>query len=143
MRLQGAQLEEGSIAHLIGRMAEGLGTLVTDHLTLAKLELVGDAKAVGGEVGKLAAFVPFVVVGYGLLCASAAAALAPTLGLAGALLAVGGANLVAGGFGIARAVSRLKGRPMLSESLNEINRSASVLAAPAQAAMTEAPRGQR
>ena len=63
---------------------------------LAKLELVEDARVLGADAGRMALFVPFVLVGYGLLMGALAACLAPKLGWAGSLALVGGVNLVGG-----------------------------------------------
>ncbi len=44
-------------------MAEGFSRLVSQHLTLARLELAEDAKAMGLDVASIVVFVPFVLVG--------------------------------------------------------------------------------
>src|SRR5687767_4490471 len=97
----------------VSRMAEGLSRLVVHHIALAKMELAEDAKAVGIQVGTIAALAPFVLVGYTLLCGAIAVAISPWVGTAGGLAIVGGLNVGVGLFGILRAANRLKNRQML------------------------------
>src|SRR6476469_3426979 len=97
-----------SVAELVGRIADGLGRLVTDHVTLARLELVEDAKGWGQELARVLAMIPFVIVGYGFLCSALAFALGHVIGLGWALLAVGLANALAGGLGVRTAVGRMR-----------------------------------
>lgn len=116
------------IPNLVTKLADGLGKLVTDHITLAKLELSEDARAVGGEVARIAVFVPFVLVGYGLVCAAIALALAPFIGYALAFAAVGLLNVIGGGVGLVSAARRLKARSMLDETFSEVSQTTAVLA---------------
>ncbi|MGQ0504421.1 MAG: phage holin family protein [Myxococcaceae bacterium] len=118
--------DRGGIAALIGRMADGLGKLFTEHLALAKLELAEDARVLGGNLAKIAAFVPFVLVGYMLLCAALGMVLAQWVGYAGGFGIVGGANLLGGGFGIYVASAKLRTHAMMNDSIEEMGRSASV-----------------
>src|SRR4051812_18440933 len=95
-------MDKGGIASSLSRMADGFSKLVTQHIALLKLELEHDARAVGGELGRVAAFVPFVLTGYLLLCGALAMVLARWMGVAGGLAVVGLANAVGGGVGIQR-----------------------------------------
>ena len=113
----------------LGRMADGFSKLVSCHLALAKLELAADVKVVAGSLGRVAAFVPFVLVGYALLCGALAMFLGQWIGTAGGLAVVGGANVLAGGIGIWRALARVRAQPLLSGSVQELNRSAEALSA--------------
>src|SRR5207248_11738278 len=88
------------IATSLTNLADGIGKLVTQHLTLARMELAEDAKAVGTQLGKIIAFVPFVLIGYALLCVAGAVALSQIVPLAGALAIVGGVNVLGGAVGI-------------------------------------------
>ncbi len=134
------------IANLIGNMTDGLSRLFTEHLTLAKLELAQDAKVVGVEVGKIAALLPFVLIGYGFLCGALAMVLSGPLGAAGSLALVGGVNFLGGGLGILHAVTRLKNKQLLVATMSEVNESAQVLtlkdAASALPPPPEFPRAQ-
>jgi|SRR5215217_4733830 len=127
----GSEQTERGLAALVGRMADSFSRLVTQHLQLARLELAEDLKATGMNVAMIAAFVPFILVGYAFACGALAAVLSPHLGWAGALGAVSLLNLVAGGGGIAWAMQRLKARKMMDDSTDELTRSMAALAAPA------------
>ena len=67
--------DRSGIGTHLSQLADGIGKLVAHHLQLARLELTDDAKAAGAIVAKMAVYVPFVVVGYALLCAALAFAL--------------------------------------------------------------------
>lgn len=115
-----------------GRMAEGFSKLVSCHLALAKMELAAEAKVLGGALGRVVAFaLLFVLVGYALLCGALAVLLARWLGVAGGLAVVGGANVIGGGVGIWLTLERLRARPVLGGSLQEMDRSAAALGAAA------------
>ncbi len=123
----GSEQTERGLAAVVGRMADGVSRLVSQHLALARMELEEDARVMGGNVARIAAFVPFVLVGYFFLCAALALFLARWLDFAGAFALVGGVNLVGGGAGIALAASRLKSLRPMDETKEELNRSVAVL----------------
>lgn len=136
-------LDKGGIAASLSKMADGFARLVTQHIALLKIELDQDARAVGGELGRVAVFVPFVLTGYLLLCGALAMLLARWLGVAGGLAAVGLANAVGGAIGIQRALRRLKSRQYnLGGALDEFSRSAQALSAN-EARSPEIPNGSR
>ncbi len=135
MAVSSEQTERG-LGPLVARLTEGLTRLVSQHLTLARAELVEDARMVGADLARLAAFVPFVLVGYGFLCAALAVALAKWLGIAGSLALVGGLNLVGGIVGVSRSAARLKAHRVMDETKNELNRSVTALA------QSEGPHGR-
>jgi uncharacterized membrane protein YqjE len=139
MNLGTEQTDRGFSA-LVGRMADGFSRLVSQHITLARMELAEDAKAMGLDVARIAVFVPFVLVGYFFVCGALAAALAPWLGWAGALALVGAVNLVGGAAGILRAVSRLKARQVMDNSSQELSKSVAVLSSASTAAAPPQPR---
>jgi uncharacterized membrane protein YqjE len=134
--------DRAGLAATVGRMADGFSKLVTQHIALAKMELAEDAKALGGELGRMAVFVPFILTGYALLCGALAVLLGTWIGMAGGLAVVGAANVLGGGVGIWRAVNRLRARQMLGGTLEELNRSTTVLTAPNGGRGTEVPHGQ-
>jgi uncharacterized membrane protein YqjE len=123
----GTEQTDRGIAALVGRMADSFSRLVSQHITLARLELAEDAKAMGLEVARIVAFVPFVLVGYVFLCGALSVVLAAWIGYAGALAVVGGLNVVGGGLGIWRAVSHLQSRQMMDHSSQELSRSVAAL----------------
>jgi uncharacterized membrane protein YqjE len=139
MNLGTEQTDRGFTA-LVGRMADGFSRLVSQHLTLARMELAEDAKAMGLDVARIAVFVPFVLVGYLFVCGALAAAIAPWLGYAGALAVVGALNLVGGTVGIVGAVSRLKARQVMDHTSQELSKSVAVLSSASSAAPPPQPR---
>jgi uncharacterized membrane protein YqjE len=130
----GTEQTDRGIAALVGRMADSFSRLVSQHLTLARLELAEDAKAMGKDVARIVAFVPFVLVGYLFLCGALAVALAHAVGYGWALAVVGAVNLVGGGLGIWRAVSSLQSRQVMDDSSQELSRSVAVLSSASHSA---------
>ena len=138
MGLNTEETERG-LTTLVMRMTDGFSRLVTQPLSLARIELMDDARAMGMDVAFIAAFVPFMLVGYTFLCAALSVFLATWLGWAGSLAAVGALNLVGGGLGIARAAARLKSHRLMDDTTEELNRSVAVLAqAPVPVAQPQA-----
>jgi len=127
MALNGAEVRDRGIPQLVVNVADGFSRLFSQHLALARTELEQDAKAMVANIGLIAAFLPFVLVGYALLCVALGVFLGRWLGLAGGVAAVGGANVLGGGLGIAAAVRRIKRRQLLEGSKMELGRSAAVL----------------
>ena len=119
--------QAGGFAELFGSLADGLGTLVTQHIQLARLELSAEARAVGGQAAKLFVFAPFVLIGYLFLCAALASWLSRWLGWSGSLLLVGVVNALVGGVGIALALRALNRRKGWGRSVEELKETASVL----------------
>ena len=113
---------EGIIA-LVKETADGFGHLIADHIKLARLELVSDVKSYGRQVALIACIVPFLFIGYGVLCLGLASLLAPWLGQAGALFLVGGAHVAIGALAIAVAVGRLRRVQPMRDSAHEVGRS--------------------
>jgi hypothetical protein len=123
----GSEQTERGLTSLVSRLTEGLTRLVSQHLALARAEMMEDARLMGADVALIAVFVPFVLVGYGFLCAALAVALASWMGLPGALTLVGGLNLVGGAVGVKRAVDRLKTHRVMNDTTTELNRSVTAL----------------
>jgi uncharacterized membrane protein YqjE len=136
----GTEQTDRGIAALVGRMADSFSRLVSQHITLARLELAEDAKAMGLGVARIVAFVPFLLVGYLFLCGALSVVLATWIGYAGAMAVVGGLNVVGGGLGIWRAVSNLQGRQMMDDSSQELSRSVAALTTVSPPAVPSQPR---
>jgi uncharacterized membrane protein YqjE len=131
------------IAGSISNLAEGLSNLVAQHLQLARLEVTADAKAIGLELAKMVIYLPFVLVGYAVLCVAAAVALHRWVSLDVALLVVGLANVCGGALGLYLAANKLKTKKVLEGSLDELGSSAALFASSAPVPRRlEAPRGQ-
>ncbi len=126
--------DEGrSIADLLGSIVDGMARLVSEHLALARLELASDAR----QVGRLVLFAVLVLVGYAFLCSAAALFLTRWLSLPAALLVVGTINVLAGAVGIQRAVVRMRARPVMNGTIQELNRSSAMLASGAEPNLKE------
>jgi uncharacterized membrane protein YqjE len=136
----GTEQTDRGISALVGRMADSFSRLVSQHITLARLELAEDAKAMGLGVARIVAFVPFLLVGYLFLCGALSVVLATWIGYAGAMAVVGGLNVVGGGLGIWRAVSNLQGRQMMDDSSQELSRSVAALTTVSPPAVPSQPR---
>jgi hypothetical protein len=104
------------IAATLTQLADGIQKLITQHLTLARLEISQDARALGKVLARMAVFVPFVLVGYALLCGALAVLLSRAIPLDAALAVVGGVNAVAGAIGLYFAAQTLKGQELMDES---------------------------
>ena len=143
----GSEQTERGLATLVARLTDGFSTLVTQHLTLARVELVEDARSMGMDVALIAAFVPFILVGYALLCGALVTLLAPWLTWPGSLALVGALNLVGGVLGVKRAAERLKTLRVMDGTASELNRSVTALAHPppvsSSTLSSETPRGPR
>lgn len=119
--------ESSGIAATVGNIADGLSKLVTQHIALARVELLDNVRSVGADLGRLVAFAPFLLVGYALCCLALAVILTPSCGRAGALLVVGGSNLLGGSAGAFFSIQRLRKKKMLAQSAEELSRSALAL----------------
>lgn len=116
----------GTTELLVQLMGE-LGQLVSQHIALAKLELGASARRTGLGVAQIAACAPLVLVGYAFLMAALALALGRWLPLAGAVAVVGLLNVAGGILGVVLAARAFR-RPMLDDSVSELERTAQALA---------------
>lgn len=112
---------------LLVQLVGELGQLVSQHIALAKLELGASARRTGLGVAQIAACAPLVLVGYAFLNAALALALARWLPLAGAVAVVGLLNVAGGILGVLLATRAFR-RPMLDDSVSELERTAQALA---------------
>ncbi|MGZ6078981.1 MAG: phage holin family protein [Myxococcaceae bacterium] len=112
---------------LLVQLVGELGHLVSQHVALAKLELGTSARRTGLGVAQIAACAPLVLVGYAFLNAALALALGRWLPLAGAVAVVGLLNVGGGILGVLLAARAFR-RPMLDDSVSELERTAQALA---------------
>jgi hypothetical protein len=112
---------------LLQQLAGELGHLLAQHVALAKVELGASARRTGLGVAQIAACAPLVLVGYAFLNAALALALGRWLSLAGAVAVVGLLNIGAGCLGVLLAARAFR-RPMLDDSVTELERTAQLLA---------------
>ena len=134
---------DGSIGSLVTRLADAFGRLVIDHLELATLELKGDAKALATLAGRVAASIPFMLVGWAFLCAGLCLFLSRWWPLYAVVAIVGAVNLVLGGLLAYAGVRRLNQQVMMDDSLKELGRSVAVLAPDGRPKLPEALRERR
>jgi uncharacterized membrane protein YqjE len=113
-------------AHLRA-LAESLQELVVGHIRLFKVELAEDARVIGVQVAKIAAFAPLLFVGYAFLCLALALFLRRFMAFDAACLTVGVLNLAVGGAGIALAALKLKEKRVLDGSMQELEASRSAI----------------
>lgn len=111
------------------RIADGFGTLVRDHLALARIEFIEDAKKVGGDAAQLAAFGPFLMLGYALLCVAGSLAIGLALGPIWGFLIVGVVNVLIGIVGLGLAMNKLKQRRVLGKTAEELRATSELLSA--------------
>jgi hypothetical protein len=116
------------IVSLLRETADGFGCLMAAHVKLARLELIADAKSLGRRLTLLAAVIPFALLGYSLVCLGLAVGLSRWLGLAGALLLVGGMHVVGATSALFVALRRLRNTNLMTETTHATGQSASTLA---------------
>jgi len=128
------QLEtNGSGDGIVSRLketADGLGQLVADHVKLARVELVAEARSYGQGLAVLAVAVLLLLVGYVFAWAAAALALSRVVGAPLAFVIVAAPHLLAGIIGCVSAVGKLQRTEILPESGLEAARSLNALIKP-------------
>jgi len=120
---------EGIVSRL-KETADGLGQLVADHVKLARIELVAEARSYGQGLAVLAVAVILLVLGYGLAWIAAALALARVVGAPLAFVIVAAPHLIAGIVGCVSAVGKIRQTQILPESGMEAARSVNALVKP-------------
>ena len=130
MRLARNSHRNGRISALLTNVADGVGRLVSEHIALAKAELTQELDTWGKSLGRVAASLSLLLVGYAFLCAALVVYLASKgMSTAAALLLVGAANLVVGAVGVYPPLRRISQQRLLRDSLEELDRSAAQLLA--------------
>lgn len=114
--------EPPAASEALRRATDALGRLVREHISLARAELKQDVRVAARDMALVLAGVPVLIVGWAILMLAIAAALSPTTGVAGALAAVGAANLLGGGGFSAWFAWKLsaRDRPDLDRTTNEL-----------------------
>lgn len=108
------------VAEHLKAFVESSSHLMGQHLTLARLELREDARAMASQMVGIAVFAFLLVVGYGFLCVAAGHFLARFMASDVAFLLIAGAHLLVGGIGIGIAARKLQKRVPMAESLDEM-----------------------
>jgi hypothetical protein len=122
--------DQNTIAAHMRHFVEAALKLLSHHLELARIELIGDAKAYGIRLGLLIGMLPLLLMGYIFLCAAGASA----LGRVGipfdlALVIVGGGHIVIAAVVILVALRGLKTHKPLANTLRETKLSLDALGA--------------
>jgi len=128
---QVATSENGDgIVSRLKETADGLGQLVADHVKLARIELVAEARSYGQGLAVLAVAAILLVLGYGFAWTAAALALARLVGAPLAFVIVAAPHLVAGVIGCVSAVGKIRRTQILPESGMEAALSVNALVKP-------------
>ena len=121
--------EEGDgIIALVRETADGLGKLIADHVKLARVELVSDARFYVRDLAVMAAAGVVLLVGYvvGLLAAGLALGRAIN-NTPLAFAAVAAVHLIAGAIGLVVGAKRAKRVRLMHDTAEEVSRSVSAL----------------
>ena len=100
--------EREGIVGLIRETLDGLRDLIADHIKLARVEMVSDAKAYGGSIAVLVVAGLVLAIGYIFGLIAAALALARVWGAPLAFVAVGGLHLVVGGVALGWSLASMR-----------------------------------
>ena len=125
-RTQRTREDRPGAAELLVHLASDLGHLVSQHIALAKLELGASARRAGIGVAQIAACAPLLLVGYTFLNAALALLLERWMPFPAAVALVGGLNVIAGVLGVLSAARAFR-RPLLDDSVHELERTARAL----------------
>jgi uncharacterized membrane protein YqjE len=131
--LQRVETEEREgIVGLIRETVDGLRDLIADHIKLARLELVADAKTYGRGVAVLAVAGLVLAIGYIFGLVAGALALARIWGTPLAFAAVAGLHLIVGGIAVAWAIGKIQRTRLMHDTVVEAKDSINALARPLQ-----------
>ena len=110
---------------MIGRVrdvADGLGTLVGQHLKLARLELIADLRVMGRRLRIISILTALLAVGYALAMAGLAVVIGGNMAIGVPLLAIGGGHVVLCGAGILVA-SRRRETHLMDATVEQVGQS--------------------
>ena len=96
--------------------AEGLADLFAAQIKLARLELSLDLRLALKRVGRIALFIPPLVVGYAFAMAALASILATYWGRIAALGSVAALQIAVAGIGLQQTLSALRRTPVLERT---------------------------
>ncbi len=116
---------------LVRETVDGIGRLISEHLKLARLEFQADIKSYGRSVAVLLLVAGFFALSYGLACVGLALFLSRFMQAANAFFLVAGGHFLIGAIAGAIALRRLHATQPMRETVTEVERSVSALAASA------------
>lgn len=108
-------------------VVDSFSELTAQHIRLARLELAADAKFIGWRIGLVAALAPLIFMGYGSLCVALAFALQRVVAPEVSFLIVGLVNVTAGVGGIFVAIKQLQTRPVMKETVSQLEATVSLV----------------
>ena len=121
--------EEGDgIIALVRETADGLGKLIADHVKLARVELMSDARFYLRDVMVLVIGGLVIFLGYAIGCVAAGLALGRAMhNTPLALGAVAAVHVIGGAIGVVLAAKRAKRVRLMHDTAEEVGRSMSAL----------------
>lgn len=121
--------EEGDgIIALVRETADGLGKLIADHVKLARVELLSDARFYVRDLTVLVIAALVLFLGYALACLAGGLALGRAIhNTPLAFAAVAALHLIAGAIGMVMAAKRAKRVRLMHDTAEEVSRSVSAL----------------
>jgi hypothetical protein len=128
MAMPRANEGDGFIA-LVRETADGLGRLIADHIKLARVEMVADAKEASRRMALLAGAAAVIGLGYLFLWIAVALALRRPLGAPLAFVIVGGLHVTVGVIVLVALVRRLRRGRVLNQTVSEVGRTVTALRA--------------
>ncbi len=108
---------------LVHETLDTLGSLVVEHVRLAKLEIEANLRILAVQVAVLGLATALALAGYGLACAALCLDLASVMRLSNAMLLVGGIHVLGGTVLIAGVVSSMRRRRFLASTVDQAQRS--------------------
>jgi hypothetical protein len=129
---RGENEEREGIVGLIRETVDGLRDLIADHIKLARVELVSDAKTYGRGLGVLVVAGLVLAIGYVFGLIAAALALGRVWGVPLAFVVLGGLHLVGGGIALAFSVAKMRRTHPMHDTVVEAKDSLNALARPLQ-----------
>ena len=124
--------EREGIVGLIRETVDGLRDLIADHIKLARVEMVADAKTYGRSIAVLAVAGLVLAIGYVFGLIAAALGLTRLWGAPLAFAAVAALHLVGGGIAVAWSVGKMRRTQLMHDTVAEAKGSITALARPLQ-----------
>ena len=124
--------EREGIVGLIRETLDGLRDLIADHIKLARVEMVSDAKTYGRSIAVLVVAGLVLAVGYVFGLIAAALALGRVWGTPLAFVAVAALHLVVGGIAVVSAMAKMRRTHPMHDTVVEAKDSLTALARPLQ-----------
>jgi hypothetical protein len=124
--------EREGIVGLIRETLDGLRDLIADHIKLARVEMVSDAKTYGRSMAVLVVAGLVLAIGYVFGLIAAALALGRVWGTPVAFVAVAALHVVVGGIAMVSAMARMRRTHPMHDTVVEAKDSLTALARPLQ-----------